>query len=357
MKIIFQRPFTKHIPILFLCLFNISSLSTEFSLADRKLFKILEQEQKFLSLSASPDFDSKEISRKAQELVAIYEAHIAENPKDTNALVLYGKFLSKVGQKSHAIGFFLEADSINPKIAVVKQQIGNFLVESNRPLDALPFFTAAIEIDPSIPDYHFHLGNFLHLFKEELSESEILGDKSIESFAQECFANAAEKLPTSFDYRLRFAQSFFDNPNADVRNALKVWEKIINDFASSLSQPEIDYIKLCKARILLELNQQEKATSLIKQVSTKSLANSKRVLLKSINEKSKVKEPKSTKINTQKTGHLRTLIHDPHIARLKMVTKKLREENLIKQLDADQITAKHDLNGKIRLIVNQNSQR
>ena len=128
---IFQRPFISYlflISLLFLCS---DVQSFELSLADRKLIKIIEQEKKFFSFNPNPSLDAKELNRKAQDLVALYEAFLSENPNDTNALILYGKFLNKVGQESHAIGFFLRADELNPKIAVVKQQIGNFLVEGN----------------------------------------------------------------------------------------------------------------------------------------------------------------------------------------------------------------------------------
>ena len=120
-----------------------------------------------LPLTRIPLSDAKELNRKAQDIVSLYEAFISENPDDTNALILYGKFLNKVGQENHAIGIFLKADEINPKIAVVKQQIANFLVENNKPIDALPFFTATVEINPSIPEYHFHLGNFSSIYSKK----------------------------------------------------------------------------------------------------------------------------------------------------------------------------------------------
>ena len=100
--------------------------------------------------------------------------------------------------------------------------------------------------------------------------------KSIESFAHDCFGQAAQKKPSSFEYRLRYAQSFFDYSEADYSIALKEWKGITNDFESSLSKSELDYIKLCKARIMLELNQKDKATALINEVSSKSLAKSKK---------------------------------------------------------------------------------
>jgi tetratricopeptide (TPR) repeat protein len=332
---------------LFLCL---KVDGNDYSLAERKLLKIVQYEKNFFSLKDDRLGSEEELSRKAQDLVTLYEAYLAENPDDTNALILYGKFLGKVGQSNHAIGFFLKADSINPKIAVVKQQIANYLIENDRPVDALPFLIATVEINPAVADYHFHLGNFLYLFKDQITISKLLGKESAESFAHKCFEKAARQKPTSFDYRLRFAQSFFDHTNSDRHKALHEWRAITEDFNQHLSKPEFDYLKLCQARILLELNQKEKATKLIGQVSSKSLSTSKRVLLESIKQKPREIDPKKV-IPSKKTGHLQHLDIDPHIVRLKEVTKKLREENLIKQLHADHIRAHHDSSGQIRLTV------
>ena len=74
---------------------------------------------------------------KSSGLGGYVRGYIGENSNDTHALLLYGKFLRKVGQNEHALSYFLRADSINPKLAVVKQQIANYLVEKQRPVDAL----------------------------------------------------------------------------------------------------------------------------------------------------------------------------------------------------------------------------
>lgn len=350
----FQCPFAVLSLIIAHVLASIANLhgnADSFSLADRKLLKIIRHEEQFFSQNQNFVNDPKELSRKAQDLVSLYESYLAENPNDTNALILFGKFLNKVGQKSHAIDFFLKADTINPKLAVVKQQIGNFLVENEKPLEALPFFTSAIQIDPLVPDYHFHLGNFLHIYKEKISMSQILGQKSVELFSHECFAKAAEKRPTSFEYRLRFAQSFFDCPEYNRNDAIAVWDKIMSDFNSSLKKSEIDYIKLCKARIMLDLKQNEQADLLVREVSTKALVKSKKEILDYINKKPK--KPKSNKeIKGDKTGNIGISNYDPHIARLKLITEKLMEEKLIKELHADHARANQETNGEIRFSVN-----
>ena len=127
----FQRPFTILSLIVANVLASIANLhgNADSFLADRKLLKIIRHEEQFFSQNQNFVNDPKELSRKAQDLVSLYESYLAENPNDTNALILFGKFLNKVGQKS-CDGFFLKADTINPKLAVVKQQIGNFLVEN-----------------------------------------------------------------------------------------------------------------------------------------------------------------------------------------------------------------------------------
>ena len=147
----------------------------QYTLSSQRLSKIIEMQNRFFDLSKDPIKPSDhELTRKAQEIVASYESYLSDNSKDANALILFGKFLDKVGQQDHAVDYFLEADSINPRLAVVKQQIGNYLIEEGRPLDAFPFFMLTLEIEPQQPAYHFHFANYLFLFEDELVEAEIM---------------------------------------------------------------------------------------------------------------------------------------------------------------------------------------
>ena len=89
------------------------------TLSSLALSRILDKQARFFDYPGrSPQKNDLELTRKAQEIVADYDAYLGANPKDTNALILYGKFLRRVGQEQHAVGYFLEADSINPKLAV-----------------------------------------------------------------------------------------------------------------------------------------------------------------------------------------------------------------------------------------------
>ncbi len=82
------------------------------------------------------------------------------------------------------------------------------------------------------------------------------------------FLEASKLKPKNFDFQLRYAQSFFDFPESNKAKALTTWEKIEENFPDK-SKLEQDYFRLCRARVLLELNRQVDASTLINTVSSK----------------------------------------------------------------------------------------
>ena len=95
-------------------------------------------------------------------------------------------------------------------------------MEKGRPMDALPFFVEATKISPLSHEYHFHLGNFLFIFREQILLNKILEKKSLQKLTHQCFEKAASLQSTSFQYRLRFAQSFFDYEESNNTEAIKI---------------------------------------------------------------------------------------------------------------------------------------
>ena len=123
------------------------------SLSAKRLGDIIQRREIFFkSAQGNAIINEIELTRKAQQLVSSYEAYISENPKDTHALILFGKFLRQMEQKRTEL--FSEADALNPKIAVVKQQLGNYLIENGYAVDAFPFLVLTTSIDPKEPAYH-----------------------------------------------------------------------------------------------------------------------------------------------------------------------------------------------------------
>ena len=321
------------------------------SMSTHKMLQILKLQQELFAYD-NKNLSNHELTRKAQELVAKYESYLSNNSDDVNALILYGKFLRKVGQDDSALGIFLDADSLNPKLAVVKQQIANYLVEKGKTIEALPFFIEATEIEPASAEYHFHLGNFLYIFKEEILLSKILTEDDIKLFTHQCFANAANFKSSSLQYRLRYAQSFFDLNDFNKTEALDVWTSIIDNF-EKISKTELDYMYLCIARILTQMNNKKGAKIYIEKVSTKSLEKAKHDI-ESLLEKSENQKIKKS-IEGKKTGAILKLKDDLRLKNLQKITARLKEENLIKDLEIDRIEAYHNDKGDLKLSVSNDN--
>ena len=325
--------------------------SRGYSLAEHNLAKVIQEQFAFFEFAKDCTSDQElELTRKAQSVVTAYESHLVENPNDVNGLILFGKFLKKVGQNQRAIDYFLKADVLEPKLAVIKQQIANYLVESGKALDAFPFFLMATQLNPEVANYHFELGNYIYIFFSELTEEGILKEETAPALLFQSFKAAANIAPENFEYRLRYAQSFFDYPHSEKLKALDQWKSILSNFPD-LSKAEKDYIMLCKARVLIELNRKLEAKKLIHSVSSKSLSKSKVSLLNQASSiKSKELPTKSSPLPPKagdKTGFL--FPTDKHLQRMHSVSTRLSEEKLLSELTLDVLKARLDGAGQVQL--------
>lgn len=336
---------------IFLGLANISGASRGYSLAEHNLAKIIQEQFAFFEFAKDCTSDQEiELTRKAQSVVTAYESHLIENPDDVNGLILFGKFLKKVGQNQRAIDYFLKADVLEPKLAVIKQQIGNYLVESGKAVDAFPFFLMATQLDPEVANYHFELGNYIHIFSSELTQEGIIKEETAPALLFQSFKAASEIVPGNFEYRLRYAQSFFDYPHSEKLEALEEWNSILSNFPD-LSKAEKDYIKLCKARVLIELNRKLEAKKLIHSVSSKSLSKSKLSLLKQASSTKSKELPAQVSPLSPKAGNKTGFLFptDNHLQRMRSVSTRLSEEKLLSELTLDVLKARLDDTGQVQL--------
>jgi hypothetical protein len=166
------------------------------------------------------------------------------------------------------------------------------------------------------------------------------------------FREASMLKPNNFDFQLRYGQSFFDFPESNKANALNVWEKIEQTFPYR-SNIEKDYFRLCRARILLELNRQKDASQLIKAVSSQSLFKAKEALLLQVTQENKI-DIQNTGVSKEKqsffeSSHRQFIPTDPHLERLRKLTKRLVEEKMLSELKSDAVKARFDSAGQIKI--------
>jgi len=342
--------------IFFIHLGERKTSATPTSLAELELSKIISKQR--LLFKKGSRWSETELIRQAQEIVTQYESYLLENSNDTNALILFGKFLKKTGQHDDALALFLKADQTDSNIAVIKQELGNYLVESDQPMEAFPFFLMTTRLEPNEPIYHHNLGNFIFLFQERLTnmnEAEKMGQLMHESFKE-----AARLAPSNFDYQLRYAQSFFDFNSSNKDEALVAWEVLIKEFGER-SEMEMDYLKLGKARVLIDLKRHEEAIPILNSIKSISVLEQKNYLLRCAIDKKPKPNMKSNKQSSDavpilynpslKSGYRKVVpfLSDPHLEKIKRITKQLFEDRMLRDFKRDVRKAKFLSTGELSL--------
>ncbi len=332
------------------------SASPSLTLAGQRLSQIVERQEEFLKRTSDParPLSESELTRRAQALVTAYETYLDDNPEDAYALILYGKFLRRMGQDRQAAGLFLEADKVDPRLAVVKQHLANYLVEEGRPADALPFMLKAVELEPKEPAYHHQLGVFLFLFGEDLVDLGVTTAETNANGMHDAFRAASELSPGNFEYKLRYAQSFFDAADPNWDKALTLWRGLRRE-ASNRPEAEREYLAMGEARVLAELRRPDEAKALLRGIRSSALRTTKESLEKQLDALGKPKEnvfpkPEANMFHRQTDG-VSELLADDNLNRLRAVSERLEQEKLLRELRVDAVRAAYDGNGNVRLRV------
>ena len=250
-------------------------------LATHRLLNIAEKEAKiYQKIAADPEFYSEDdLDRRINELVQSYRSYLVDQPNDVSAYILYGKLLRRVQEHEQAFLAFLKADELDPKIAVVKQQIGNHLAEEGKGKAALTFYLQADDLEPETAIYHFSLGQLIVDFRGGFVADKIFTQDALEREMLKAFRTAAKLAPDNFDYQMRLGEAYYDLTSPDWRSALVHWNKLSKETTTSL-QKEI--LSLHRARVLGKLGRAEEANQLLAQVLNPALQNSKQQVLDEI---------------------------------------------------------------------------
>lgn len=248
------------------------------TMADRRLQRIYDkQEETLRQLEERPeDFPATERDRVLDSILTEYQAFVLENPNYVYAFILYGKFLRQVGEREAANVAFVRANSLDPQIAVVKQQIGNYLVENGQPVEALGYYTAAIELEPDNALYRYQLGETLYQFNEHLVEVEGMPREVLEEQMISAFAEASRLDPGNRAFLMRYTEAFFDVQNPDWSIALNNWDNLESTATDSRQR---DIIRLQKARVLLAMGRRSEASALLAQIDRPTLQSAKEQLM------------------------------------------------------------------------------
>jgi tetratricopeptide (TPR) repeat protein len=217
----------------------------------------------FQTVAKNPQtWPDAERDRRAQAIHDQYYFYIVNYPADVNAIVLYGKLLTRIGLPDLAYEAFRHADQLDPNLAVVKQQLANHLAETGQYAPALEFLRRAVALAPAEPLYHYQIGELLNIYYTHFIAGKIFTQAGLNQTMEAEFARAAALAPQEPGFAWRHAECFYDMIAPDWNAALAAW----SDLAQHTTNPTLlEMIRLHRARALLELGRLAEARALVVQ--------------------------------------------------------------------------------------------
>ena len=263
--------------------FSTVSPLTGQTLAQIKLEEIQEKQNRLMEayrVETNPS-DKESLEFRLIAVHTEYAALLAKNPENPAVIAAYGLYLAQIDKGDDALRMLLKADSLDPTIPQVKNQLGNYMIEQANFQLALPYYLEAIRFAPREPLYHYQLANLLYYFREEFVQYEILSKDTVEDQMFRAFKSAAELAPDNMAYQYRYAEAFYDHPFADLKEALSVWDGL---FHRVQDERDKQIILLQQANCHLKLGHPEEASLLLDRVNDPYLDTNKVKLLKEIEE-------------------------------------------------------------------------
>ncbi|MFO7724391.1 MAG: tetratricopeptide repeat protein [Oceanipulchritudo sp.] len=247
------------------------------TLLEEKLLEVIAEERRLDEAAALPDADEREIQRGFHRLAREYQGIIARNPDHLESHLLYGKLLSRYGDREGAREQFLIAARIDPDIAVIHQQLSTYYAEESDYTRALAYALNAIEIEPETAAYHFGLGQLLVAFRDEYIDEGVFSRSQIETQMLEAFETAASLEPDTLPLQFRHGEAFYDLSSPDWEGALSHWESLQSH--PLLTDLQADVVRVHRVRCLRELGRTAEAEEVIASIQRPSLREEGKRLL------------------------------------------------------------------------------
>lgn len=260
------------------CLLASLAASAQQSLPERELRRIVEREKTlYKAADENPlGIDRDNVEMQLREVAQDYERIIRNSPDFVPAYVAYGMLLTKVGERKKAAEYFLQANKLDPSIAIVKNQLGNYCAEEGEFQDAMEYYLSAIAIEPDEPLYHYQLGTLLHEYQDQFVAAGRLDVATAKRQSVAAFRKAAELAPDSFPYAYRYAESYYDRDIPEWREAIATWTKLRDRANPGVEQQTID---LHIANILIIQERFSDARAILSGVTDPTLKENRETLV------------------------------------------------------------------------------
>lgn len=267
----------RHILFLFLAALFVPGLSAE-TLAERTLKEIVARQRALFERAEKEGdhMDEAMFDGEAKSLSSSYDVLIQKNPDFTAGYVAYGVFLSKIDMNREAVAMLLKANRLDPKIALVKNQVAKILVEDGKPVEALPWITAAVDLEPQEPLYHYQLGLLLMSARDDFIKSGDFTPAALDRTMLSAFTKAEELAPKDLSIAYQHAKAYYQLDPPRWEEALEMWNQLEQKPVSTGMR---QLVRLQKSNVLIKLGRRDEAREILDHITDLQLTQEKQTLL------------------------------------------------------------------------------
>lgn len=247
------------------------------TLLEERLLNVIEREKELDAIAQQENAETGQVQRLFHDVAAAYRDLLAKNPDSLETRLLYGKLLSRYGDRAGARDQFLLAARLDSEVAVIHQQLATFYAEEQDHTRALAFMLNAVGIEPQTAAYHFGLGQLLVAFRDNFIEDKVYSSDQIDAEMLKAFQTAASLAPNETALQFRYGEAFYDLNAPDWKTALNHWQHI--QATLQLDPLQADALQIHLARCHIALNQNEQARQALSAVTSPSLLSNANALL------------------------------------------------------------------------------
>ncbi|GAB5559774.1 MAG: hypothetical protein SynsKO_14210 [Synoicihabitans sp.] len=232
--------------------------------ADQQLEDLLKVQRELLirAEAAQTQEDVETLRPRLQDLVFDWEEYLRTYENKPEGYIAYSMLLGNplIDERKRAKALLLKANTLDPNLPIVKNQLGKYLAEEGLPRQALPYFIAAADLAPEEPLYHYQIGQLLAGARDSFLASGEWTTETIDKAMQDALAEAVRLDPDSIAFAYRYAESFYDLESPPWEDAIAAWQELE---ARSESMVEQQMMRLHQANVRLFQGQLEAAEALL----------------------------------------------------------------------------------------------
>lgn len=149
------------------------------------------------------------ITRRFDEVKALYEDFLKRHPDHARGHLAYGSFLNDLGQEQEAIGRWEKSRELDPANPAVWNNLANVYAHIGPVEKSFPYYEEATRLNPHEPIYWHNFGTLTFMFRRDATNYFKTDEQGVFQRAFAMYQRAIDLEPANFQLLTDVAQTYY----------------------------------------------------------------------------------------------------------------------------------------------------